>query len=181
MAKFRFTSQNSAAYAAKAHEARKLATLARKQQLAQIREDVAIPRIEPAIQDAFRETMLERVRAQIRMIMARIDAELEKSVLDTRALRDLGDTLARFESMEQKLSMRAGPGSLKPTAKPAPRRSAVTVDDDPRPVEAPSEKPAAQIPQDEAPAPAAPIAPTSPAPAPAQAAPAESWEAYPPA
>ena len=112
--------------------------------------------------------MPDGVRAQVRLIMNRIDRELEQGHLDTKALRDLGDTLARFEAMEQKLSMRAGPGSLKPTAKPAARRSAVTVDDDPRPVEAPAAKPAAQIPQEDPPAPAAPTTPPSPDPAPAQ-------------
>ena len=129
----------------------------------------------------FRYSMLLSVRSQIKIIITKIDRELEQGHLDTKALRDLGDTLARFEAMEQKLSMRAGPGSLKPTAKPAPRRSAVTVDEDPRPVEAPAEKPAAQISQEDPPAPAAPIAPPIPTRAPAQAAPAESWEAYPPA
>ncbi|MFA7335126.1 MAG: hypothetical protein WC130_12665 [Kiritimatiellia bacterium] len=167
-----FTKENSKLYAAKALETRRQLAEDRRITLESLRSPT----------DDFREDMLKGVRAQVRLIMNRIDRELEQGHLDTKALRDLGDTLARFEAMEQKLSMRAGPGSLKPTAKPAPRRSAVTVDDDPRPVEAPMEKPAAQISQDEAPAPAAAITPPSPdpAPAPAQAAPAVGLDGLPP-
>ena len=152
-----FTKENSKLYAAKA--------LATRRQLAEDRRTTLESLRCPT--DDFREDMLKGVRAQVRLIMARIDKELEQGHLDTKALRDLGDTLARFEAMEQKLSMRAGPGSLKPTAKPAARRPAVTVDDDPRPVAAPATQPAAQIPQDEPTAPAAAMTPPSPDPTPA--------------
>ncbi len=69
----------------------------------------------------FRNSMLLSVRAQTKLILSRIDKELEKPGLDTKALKELADTLARFEAMEQKLSMRAGPGSLKPTAARQPK------------------------------------------------------------
>jgi hypothetical protein len=70
----------------------------------------------------FREAALMRVRAQASLVLNAIDIELDKgSNLDHKALTSLAATLATFESIEQKLSMRAGPGNLKPSAPRKPR------------------------------------------------------------
>lgn len=66
--------------------------------------------------DEFREGLLKATRAQAKAISKRIDEELLKHSLDQKALTVLASALATFESIEQKLSMRAGPGNLKPVA-----------------------------------------------------------------
>ncbi len=76
-------------------------------------------------QPEFRDLMLKKIRAQIKTMLKLVDAELDKPILSNKVLRDLGEIIAKFEAMEQKLSMRAGPGSLKPTVqKPAKGRTA---------------------------------------------------------
>lgn len=64
----------------------------------------------------FRESALMRVRGQAALVLGRIDKALERTALDHKELTALAATLATFESIEQKLSMRAGPGNLKPSA-----------------------------------------------------------------
>lgn len=69
----------------------------------------------------FRDEITANVRAQMRIVSARIDKALERPALDHKELTALAATLATFEAIEQKLSMRAGPGNLKPTAERKPR------------------------------------------------------------
>lgn len=64
----------------------------------------------------FREDITASVRAQMRIVVSAIDKELDRLTLDHKALGALAATLATFEAIEQKLSMRAGPGNLKPSA-----------------------------------------------------------------
>lgn len=64
----------------------------------------------------FRQTMLVKVRLQTARVLLAVDKELDKPTLDHRALGGLATTLSTFEAIEQKLSMRAGPGNLKPSA-----------------------------------------------------------------
>ncbi len=106
-----FTSANAAEMAAKAHESRRLHAEALRNSLEAARNP----------SEDFRADALKSVRAQMRLILGRIDKELEKAVLDTKVLRELGATVTKFEAMEQKLSMRAGPGSLKPAAPKSPK------------------------------------------------------------
>ncbi len=73
--------------------------------------------------DDFREDMLKSTRAQMRLIAGRMDKELEKAALDSKVLKELSETMTRLEAIEQKLSMRSGPGTLKPSSKPQKPRS----------------------------------------------------------
>lgn len=66
--------------------------------------------------EEFREDVTKSVRAQMRVVVEKIDKALERPALDHKELTALAATLATFESIEQKLSMRAGPGNLKPSA-----------------------------------------------------------------
>lgn len=67
--------------------------------------------------EAFREQRAVRAREHMRLLQEKIDAELAKAKPDTKALRELSDTLAKFELVEQKLSGRASPGSLRPSSR----------------------------------------------------------------
>ncbi len=84
--------------------------------------------------------MLKKIRAQIKTMLKLVDAELDKPVLSNKVLRDLGEIIAKFEAMEQKLSMRAGPGSLKPTAARQPKGRAAN-NPPPEPEERPKPTP----------------------------------------
>lgn len=106
-----FTPENAREMAARGNAAK----AARLQAL---RDAAEIPENGP---DEFREGLLRATRAQAKAISKRIDLELLKATLDQKALTVLAGALATFEAIEQKLSMRAGPGNLKPAA---PKRSA---------------------------------------------------------
>lgn len=69
----------------------------------------------------FQTSMLASVRLQAKLIAKAIDDELDNRPIDPKTIKALVETLATFEAMEQKLSMRAGPGSLKPTAAKTPK------------------------------------------------------------
>jgi uncharacterized membrane protein YccC len=101
-----FTKDNAQAFAVKAVEKR-----------AQLKEErrLTLEALRSPSED-FREDLLSQTRAQARIISNRIDKALDRPALDHKELTALAATLATFESIEQKLSMRAGPGNLKPSA-----------------------------------------------------------------
>jgi hypothetical protein len=101
-----FTKENAAQFALKGVETRKQLKEERRLTLEAMRSP----------SEDFREDLLKQTRAQARIISARIDKALERPAVDHKELTALAATLATFESIEQKLSMRAGPGNLKPSA-----------------------------------------------------------------
>ncbi len=103
-----FTKENAKEFAVKAVETRKQLAEERRLTLEALRSP----------SDDFREDMLKSTRAQMRLISMRIDKELEKATLDSKVLKELSETMTRLEAIEQKLSMRSGPGTLKPSNKP---------------------------------------------------------------
>jgi uncharacterized membrane protein YccC len=107
-----FTSANAAEMAAKSHAKK-------KERVEELRQALNLAR-QPT--EDFREDLLHSVRGQMRIISKAIDEELERVKVDHRALAALAATLSTCESIEQKLSMRAGPGNLKPSA---PRKARV--------------------------------------------------------
>ena len=115
-----FTKDNALQFAVKAVETRKNLKEERRLTLEALRSP----------SEDFRQELLTRTRAQIRIISNRIDKELEKPSLDHKALSALAANLATLEGIEQKFSMRAGPGNLKPTATRSSRSSKVVSMDD---------------------------------------------------
>ncbi len=101
-----FTKDNAVQFAVKAVETRKQLAEERRLTLESLRSPT----------EDFREDMIKSARAQIRIVTGRIDKELERGSLDIKTLKSLGEVLAILEGIEQKFSMRAGPGSLKPTS-----------------------------------------------------------------
>lgn len=82
--------------------------------------------------DDFREDMLKSTRAQMRLIAGRMDKELESAKLDSKVLKELSETMTRLEAIEQKLSMRSGPGTLKPSSKPPKGRTSANPPPEPQ-------------------------------------------------
>ncbi len=109
-----FTRENAKEMSAKGNAAKAARLQAMRETLEASREP----------SEDFREDMLKSTRAQMRLISSRMDKELEKSVLDSKVLKELSETMTRLEAIEQKLSMRSGPGTLKPSNKPQKPRSA---------------------------------------------------------
>jgi hypothetical protein len=101
-----FTPENARAMQAKGQAAK----LARVEELRATVEAMRQPT------EDFREDLTKAVRSQMRIVSERIDRELDRLTLDHKALGALAATLSTFEAIEQKLSMRAGPGNLKPSA-----------------------------------------------------------------
>ncbi len=122
-----FTKENAKEFAVKAVETRKQLAEERRLTLEALRNPT----------DDFREDMVKSTRAQIRLIASKIDKELERSTIDSKVIKELSETMTRLEAIEQKLSMRSGPGTLKPSNKPQkPRSSAQSApepQDDPPP------------------------------------------------
>ena len=104
-----FTPANAKEMSARAHEARWHAP-----KIQDCRNTVEQSEPELPV-DTFRAEMLANVRGKIKTILEAIDGQLEAKALDSKVLKELTDALYRFEAMEQKLSGRAGPGSMKPT------------------------------------------------------------------
>lgn len=75
-----------------------------------------LPIAEPIAIDSFREEMLCDVRAKMKAIMKRMDDLLDAGELDSKVFKELTESLARLETMEQKLSMRSAPAAMKPAA-----------------------------------------------------------------
>lgn len=84
----------------------------------------AIPDAESSPEDDFRKETLARVREHLKALSAKMDAELDKPKINTKSLRDLTDAISKLETVEQRLSNRPAPGSLRPTSdKPKARRN----------------------------------------------------------
>jgi hypothetical protein len=69
----------------------------------------------------FRETAKNRAREHMSKLQDKIDEVLDKRDLDVKAMRDLADAVLKLEQVEQRLSGRPLPGTLKPTNKPVKR------------------------------------------------------------
>lgn len=125
------TLANARELAAKSHEARRQKTLARQQ----LPELHAMPEKQEQIaEDDFREVAKLRVREQFKKLQDKIDDVLDRRELDVKAMRDLADASLKLESIEQKLSGRAGPGTLKPSNKPQSRRQLSDPEPSPEPI-----------------------------------------------
>lgn len=94
--------------------------------------------------EMFRRETTVRARGQFRRLQDKIDALLDCRDLDVKAMRDLADASLKLESIEQKLSGRAGPGTLKPTNRP--QRAQTSSLDSPEPASSVVHTPSNSVP-----------------------------------
>ena len=67
--------------------------------------------------ESFREMTLNRVRRQIKLLLDKIDCTLDRRNIEAKEMQELTNALFKLEAVEQKLSGRAAPGTLRPTSK----------------------------------------------------------------
>lgn len=110
----KFTAETAAFYAKKSHEpdSARFTPKPANGDKAKPAETIVVPAI-----DDFRSKVLARTRKQMAMIQKKMEEQLNKDVLDSKVLKELTEAFARLETVEQKLSGRASPGSLRPTSK----------------------------------------------------------------
>ncbi len=117
-----FTRENAAECARKSHEPDSARFLPKPEKIpAPIIEESCT---DDALHDAekFRHEAKLRTREQFRKLQDKIDDVLDRRELDVKAMRDLADASLKLESVEQRLSGRPLPGTLKPSSAPTKRR-----------------------------------------------------------
>lgn len=109
----KFTAENAAEMARKAAASRREAAL--------MRILCPPPREEPN----FADTVLNRVRAQMDLINARLTEQLSKDRIDPQAIDRLAAAQSRLSEQERILAGRPMPGSLRPTSKSSKSRAQI--------------------------------------------------------
>jgi len=83
----------------------------------------------------FKNEVLLRIRAQLRMLLDKADTILEKRDMDMKEMRDLAVSIKELENVEARLSNRPAPGNLRPVAQSKPKRQQSYAEPEPMPVQ----------------------------------------------
>ena len=109
-----FTKENAATFSKLGHIARWT------NRMPENSEPIATPAMASEValpEDEFRNATMIRVRKHVAILQDKLDDALDEA--DYKARRDLAESLKKLEEVEQRLSNRPLPGTLKPTqAKP---------------------------------------------------------------